>query len=184
MTPTPFLRRHRRLWHLLQLLDKLLRRSRLMMAGAATLLCATACITEGNDAEDIVGVGDVLPHFSVTTLDGATVTDATLRGTPALIVFFSTRCSDCQRELPVIDAYYRTARERGVQVLCIGREESADDVARYWQQAGLSLPVAPQTDRNVFALFATSGIPRVYAVGSDGRITHVWVERIDEGALP
>lgn len=144
----------------------------ILAAIALGAFLAGGCITEQEDVPDVVDlvtVGDVLPDFEVTMNDGRRVATADLAGRRSLIVLFNTGCSDCRRELPVLQEVYEAVGER-CHVLCIAREESAEHIAEYWAANGLTLPYSPQPDRRIFNLFATESIPRVYIAGPDLRI--------------
>lgn len=150
-----------------------------MLVASVALLAA--CFHEDPDDYDVVHVGDPVPHFVINLTDpaseesGQTLTyDSSIRdGRGATIIFFSTTCSDCQRELPLLDARYRQGEFADQHVLCISREEAPGAVATFWRDNHLSLPVAPQTDRHVYNLFATMGVPRIYTVDSRGIITNI-----------
>lgn len=62
-----------------------------------SLLSLTACIHEELPPEDGFALeeGDPLPEFSISNPDG-TVSKKDLENKFALIIFFSTTCSDCQ----------------------------------------------------------------------------------------
>ena len=143
----------------------------------------TGCVIDNDedpsDSEDLVKVGDHLPSFSVEVTDGDSnyvFSSDHLTG-PTIIVFFNTTCSDCQRELPELNDYYlRYRSEPGFQMIAIAREESASDIAAYWQANGLSIPYSPQSDRRIFNLFASSTIPRVYICSSSGIVEWIGIE--------
>lgn len=131
---------------------------------------ATGCIMDDvPDGQDPVSAGDRLPQFSVTMDNGKTVSPQSLFGSWAVIVFFNTGCPDCRRELPEIESLYRMRPD--VEVLCVAREEGAEEIAAYWAENDLTLPWSAQPDRKVFNLFAMSGIPRVFVVSAEGVIT-------------
>jgi peroxiredoxin len=125
-------------------------------------------------------VGDHLPDFSIEVIDGVSRTlfnNKSLKGT-SVIVFFHTGCTDCQRELPELNAYYlRHCQEPGFQMVAIAREESASEVAAFWLDYGLSIPYSPQPDRRVYNLFADMTIPRVYVSSPQGIVEWVGIER-------
>lgn len=139
----------------------------------AALVICSACFHEDPDDYDVVHIGDAVPHFVVTLTDGTTYDSSVRDGRGATIIFFSTTCSDCQRELPLLDARYRQGEFADQHVLCISREETDGAVAAFWRDHDLTLPVAPQTDRRVYNLFATMGVPRIYTVDSRGIITDI-----------
>lgn len=140
------------------------------------MVCLTACSMGDEDIitpeDTIVNVGDPLPTFAVTMSDGTHLSTSDLRGKPSLIVFFSTTCPDCQRELPGLNERF-LAHGADTTFVAISREESADDVAAYWAAHCLSLPYSAQTDRLVYSLFARRGIPRIYISDSNGIVRKV-----------
>lgn len=133
-----------------------------------------------NDDTDLVGVGDHLPSFSVEVVNGAdryTFSSDALTG-PTVIVLFNTSCSDCQRELPVLNDYYlQHCSEPGFQMVAIAREEIEESIRAFWEAHELSIPYSPQSDRSVYNLFATITIPRVYFSSHTGLITWVGIEK-------
>ena len=144
-------------------------------------------VDEHNDEADtdissIVRVGDLLPHFSIEVIDGSSRTlfnSKNLEGT-TVIVFFQTSCTDCQRELPELNDYYlRHRQEPGFRMVAIAREESEESIAAYWQQHNLSIPFSPQTDRQIYNLFATKFIPRAYLCSNQGIVLWMGVENFD-----
>lgn len=130
----------------------------------------TACIGEP-DVEERVAVGDRLPAFSVT-LDDGRVYDSSAPG-PSVIVFFHTSCSDCQRELPELDARYKAGEYDGVRIVCISRAEGAESISTFWREHGLTLPYSAQPDRRIYDLFASSVIPRIYTTDARGIVTRI-----------
>lgn len=137
------------------------------------MAAAAACVGE-DEPRSVVEVGDCLPEFSVVLNDGSTLTTDMLRGGESMIVFFTTTCGDCRRELPRINAYAEA--HPSVRVVCIARSESAVEIESFWQANGLSLAYSPQPDAAIYNLFATAGVPRVYCADAALRITAIYVE--------
>lgn len=131
-------------------------------------LCATACITEPDGGGTLLATGDAMPQFEVTTLDGQVLNTAYLSKRECAIVFFNTTCPDCRHELPIVQA--SADAEPEVFYLCISRQEGPEAVAAYWAEAGLTMAVSAQTDRTVYSLFATEGIPRLYRFNAQGKL--------------
>lgn len=154
---------------------------RLLCAVLACMLAwvPTACdsINESLDTggDEVVHVGDTVPHFQVTLSSGEPADDAGLRGRPAVLVFFNTKCADCRRELPRLNELYLKWGDR-VTFLCIGREQVADEAAAFWTAKSLSLPYAPEPDRRVYSLFAKRTIPRIYVADAAGRVVAAYRE--------
>lgn len=134
------------------------------VAAAVLGVAAVGCVAD--EPEWALQQGDALPRFCVTTLDGDVVSSEDSRGRELVIVFFATWCPDCRRELPLIQEEYeanmRLPAAEQAQYVCISREEGPEVVEKYWNEAGLTMPVSAQTDRAVYSLFASAGIPRVF----------------------
>ena len=138
------------------------------------LMCS--CINEQQQGANLT-VGDSLPEFQVQMSNGVIVSNLTLQGTPALIVFFNTGCPDCQRELPIVQQLYLQMSNNEVQVVCISRAQTETEVAAYWFENQFTMPFSAQPDRRVYELFAQTRIPRLYAVNAEGIIIAMWDDR-------
>lgn len=120
-------------------------------------------------AESLIKAGDRLPDFSITLDDGSLLTTSDLRGRESVIVLFSTSCPDCREELPKIEQLHRERPD--LTIVCISRSEDEASVASYWEENGLTLAYSAQSTADVYHLFATAGIPRVYYAGADLIVT-------------
>ncbi|RMG36877.1 MAG: TlpA family protein disulfide reductase [Planctomycetota bacterium] len=136
-------------------------------------MAATNAAREKRLAESsLVSVGDRVPQFSLTTVDGdeISVPDG---GNVVVIVFFATWCGPCRMELPHIERIWAAnKRHEHFRLLVIGREESAETVRSFRDKQGFSFPVAADPDRAVYSLFAKELIPRTLVVAPDGRIVY------------
>lgn len=147
------------------------------------LIILASCVTENEPDNTGISVGDKLPHFSVTLDDGTVVSDASLKGKVAVIEFFNTSCQDCRRNFPVMQQLYERSRETDdVYVFAIARDEDLSSVAGYWHDNALTIPFSPQPDRQVYNLFATVGIPRIFIADKTGIVTAAFAPE-DEPSL-
>ncbi len=150
---------------------------------ACLLLWGCGSIHEEDDVVERIVVGSRVPIFSVNVVDyeGLTTSFSTNRlYGETVIVFFSTQCKDCQRELPELNDYYLKHKDDdGFQMVAISRAEGEQSVADFWSANNLQIPYSAQEDRKIYDLFASSVIPRVYFVSSSGIITKVLIENFD-----
>lgn len=145
-------------------------------ATIATCLTLTSCIIEpvGKGENDLQS-GDVLPTFEVTTSTGEIVSRESLKGHDSMIVFFNTDCSDCRKELPVLQNFFKLYAD-SVKIICISREENEERVAQYWRDNKLTLPYSAQPDRKIYNLFASSSIPRIYIAAPNLIIRQIYTD--------
>jgi peroxiredoxin len=148
-----------------------------------TVVGCSSVVDEADNTVERVHVGDRVPLFSVTVSEGEqvrTFSTAQLTG-ETVIVFFHTSCSDCQRDLPLLNDYYLQHKDdKGFRMVAISREEGAESVAAFWEAKHLQIPYFAQTDRRIYNLFATSIIPRIYFVSAQGIVTRIDVEKFSQ----
>ena len=140
----------------------------------SAVLLAVSCIKEEPQTEFELEVGDSIPNFAVQMNDGSIVTSTQLKKGISLIMFFHTSCPDCQNTLPAVQQIYN---EWGndISVVLISREQEGAEIAQYWQERGYTLPYSPQSTREIYNLFATSRVPRVY-ICNKGTIEHIFTD--------
>lgn len=148
------------------------------------LFAGCSSVNDDNGSVEKIVAGDYVPLFSVGVVDrGQLTTFSTehLYG-ETVIVFFSTLCSDCQRELPELNEYYkRHQNDSGFRMVAISRGEDESMVAPFWEEYNLEIPYSAQPDWHIYNLFANSIVPRVYFVAPSGMVTKVLVENFDVG---
>ncbi len=130
----------------------------------------TGCINDTpEEGRSLILTGESIPEFEILMNDGRVVSDKTLKGKVAVIMFFTTNCRDCREALPIVQQAYDS--DWGAEFICIARNEAEPEIAKYWSTNCLSLPYSPQENSDVYHLFATSGVPRLYIVNRVGKIT-------------
>ena len=146
-----------------------------------SLLSLAACIREDVPPADgfALAEGDPLPEFSISNPYG-TVSKKDLENKFALIIFFSTTCSDCRKAFPDIYALYNVYKnDPSVRVLLIARSETEEQVAAYFRERQYDMEFFADPDRKPYSLFADNTIPRVFLAGKDGTLILTQTEKVD-----
>ena len=138
------------------------------------VLSLSSCIKEKQKGADL-GVGDIIPDFTVTMNDGSQVTGALLREGVSVIVFFTTQCGDCRETLPHIQQLYDEYALKGVRFALISREDTQSNISAYWEGNLFTMPYSAQEDRKVYELFAKTRVPRVYLT-KEGLIKSIYTD--------
>lgn len=146
----------------------------------------TSCLGNLDDTvmseNDVVKAGQQVPSFVVSISDGTTFNSSQIGRKPVCIVFFNTSCSDCRKELPIVQQIYEEFSD-SIQFVCISRAEDKKSIQAFWTQNKLTLPYSAQTDRKIYNLFALSSIPRLYIIDSLGTIKNAYTTNVSEKEL-
>jgi peroxiredoxin len=110
------------------------------------------------------------PEFTLPTLSGGTIALKDLRGQPIVVHFWTTWCQPCKYELPLLEKFHREHKSRGLVVLAISVDASADVVKRYLAERDYTFPVALDPEYAVADRFRLRGLPGTFIVGRDGFI--------------
>jgi len=106
--------------------------------------------------------GVPVPKFQVATVEGATVTDADLRGKTSIVLFIRRGCPACA---PLIDQLKGgEAAKLGIQLVVAAEEESlAEELA-----SAEAVTAIAQPDRSLANAFQTNATPHAFAVATSG----------------
>ena len=112
-------------------------------------------------------VGRAAPDFALEGAYGGQYHLDSFRGKPVLLVFWTTSCSICRHELPILDRLYGEASRNGVEVagVNIGDVEGARDVMRPMHLLNLV-----DRDGSAARSYNVSGVPKLVLIGADGKI--------------
>ena len=127
------------------------------------MVVLAACENDSRtDSGDIIKVGDRCPRFQVTDFN-LVAHDMPDKEKPSLIFFFSTDCSDCQKQFPVIQKLF-DKYGNDVHFIGISRCESSAVIESYIRKHKYTFPIAHNGQNIVYGMFARQYIPRVYIV--------------------
>lgn len=122
------------------------------------------------ESDTLTKVGDKSPVQSVRTIDGKTVDFA---NRVVVLNFFATWCGPCMSEMPHVQKeLWEPLKAKGLVLVALGREHSVEEVKAFQEKKGFTFMFAADPKREVFAKFATQGIPRCVVIGKDGIIKY------------
>lgn len=124
-----------------------------------------------NDAEihAAAHVNFQAPDLALTTLDGAPVALADLRGKVVLINFWATWCPPCRSEMPEILAAAQ-AHPNDFVVLAINSGETDTQVQQFAQEFHLTFPVLLDRESQVTRDYQVLALPTSFFVDRNGII--------------
>lgn len=123
-----------------------------------------------------------LPAYALRSLDGKTVTLASLEGKPLVVNVWATWCGPCRSEMPMLVAASHRMRE--VRFVFVDHGESAATVRGYLQRAGLDpARVLLDADGELMRRYRLPGCPATLFVTPRGNVAEVHLGALTAASL-
>lgn len=150
-----------------------------LVAFAAVIACG-----EGRPEFRPLRAGDVAPAYAATTLDGDTVSLASLRGSAVVLNVWATWCAPCREEMPGLQALHERFAARGLRVVGVSVDNRGAEraIRQFADGLGITFTLLHDPADDVARLFRTAGVPETFLIDPDGRIAHRWIGRFDPEA--
>ena len=115
------------------------------------------------------------PAFELVTSEGESYTNDSLKGRPALLVFWAPWCKVCQRDLPLLGEFYQRERPAQLRVVSIGFADTRTNVAQFVQERSGTFVFhsAYDEDRWVAQAFKVNATPTYVLLDARGGIVLV-----------
>lgn len=159
----------------------------------ATVLIALAALClagPARSAEEEEWVGKPAPSFELKDLEGRPLRLSDLLGKKVVwLNFWGLRCGPCVRELPVLEKLYQTYKDKGLLIIGLNADGvDADFIAKQidgredLKAAGVTFPLAPDTDFTVIDAYGLLGAPLNVMIDRQGvvQFRHEGYEEGDE----
>ena len=128
--------------------------------------------TAGAPQISIAGLetGGKAPGFELVAADGTMVGLADYLGDVVLINFWATWCAPCRTEMPLLQSTFESFRDQGFIVLGIDFDESADLVASFGEELGLTFPLLLDPGGKIQQQYKVRGYPTTVVLDREGLI--------------
>jgi len=115
--------------------------------------------------------GKPAPDFTLTDLDGKTVTLSSLKGKRILINFWATWCGPCFKEMPFFQAVYKEYVPKGLVFLSVDVGESASRTSGYMEKNSFTFKqVLVDSKSDVALKYGIQFLPTTIMIDADGII--------------
>jgi cytochrome c-type biogenesis protein len=109
------------------------------------------------------------PEIELKTLDGQPYSLASLRGRVVLLNFWATWCVPCRQEIPDLSAMQRDLGGRGLTVVGVSADDTADDVRDFQRALAQDYTVVLGTT-DAKSSYGVVGLPKTFVIDRAGRI--------------
>jgi serine/threonine protein kinase/thiol-disulfide isomerase/thioredoxin len=113
------------------------------------------------------GGADVSPEVSFTSLTGTSSSLRDFRGQVVVLNYWSISSVASRNEVPVLNELHKSFGPRGVQVIGITAEDTADEVKRFQKQFPQDYLIGIQPGNSSLS---TSQLPTTYLIDRSGRV--------------
>ena len=126
-------------------------------------------------------VGRPAAAFALSSLDGQPVALDAHRGKVVVVNFWASWCyPGCYEEAPVLERNWRAYRDRGLVVIGVDIQDTAEAARKFVRDFGLTFPNARDTAGKVSIDYGVYGVPETFFVDRKGRIRHKHVGAVTE----
>ncbi len=111
-----------------------------------------------------------VPDFSFATLEGATVSNATLHGKVVLLDFWGTWCPPCRQSVPMLVQLRKKYAEKPVQIVGISSDDNEQAWKHFVAANHMDWPEYIDISGQVRELFEIHSYPTYFVVDGEGII--------------
>jgi peroxiredoxin len=123
------------------------------------------------------------PQLTLTNLQGNSASLDDYRGQVILVNNWATWCPPCKLEMPDLQAYFLKHSEEGFVIIAIESGESADQVADFIKELGITFPVWLDPQTTALDVFQNWSLPSSYVIDRDGIVRLSWTGGINQPTL-
>lgn len=125
----------------------------------------------------------VAKEFSLTTLDGATIDLAGLRGKVVMLDFWASWCAPCRFEAPDLAQVYLDYADRAVEFVGVDIWDQRQDAIEYVSRYQITYPNGVDEKGTIAISYGVRGIPEKFFIDQDGVIVKKFVGPVDADTL-
>jgi cytochrome c biogenesis protein CcmG/thiol:disulfide interchange protein DsbE len=115
-------------------------------------------------------VGQPAPDFKLKTFAREDISLADLKGQVIVINLWATWCVPCKAEMPMMDAYFRANRDKGLRIFGVQTEDSVAPFRLKEVAKALSYPLTLQFRSNAYPQL--EGVPTTYIIDRKGVVRY------------
>jgi peroxiredoxin len=136
----------------------------------------------GSLAPELAGTSSDGTTFQLSDLDGQPIRLADLRGKVVWINFWTSWCSPCQQETPMLRTMDETYRDEGLAIIGIQVQQTVADGQRYVQTYGLGYRIGADVTGAVFNQYKGFALPTQFFIDQRGVIRQIINGPLDDAS--
>ncbi len=168
---------HKKSWNRRRLV-----RNALTLVAVFLLLPGIVGCESGNPQK--LKIGDRMPAFEISDLQGNQISSKKWRGTPIILRFWDTECKYCRADTPLFNRYFDKYKERGLNVLYVATgSETPATVKQFVSDLDIIFPVAHDLDGKMADEFLVKITPQTIIISPEQKILSAILGGVSEAEL-
>jgi cytochrome c biogenesis protein CcmG/thiol:disulfide interchange protein DsbE len=155
------------------------------LAAAAVATLALVLIRSARDRPtstdgDLIGRGQPAPAIVATTLDGATLDLASLRGRPVLVNFWGPSCIPCRDEFPLFKARLAAHAADGLAIVGVLMYDPPAPARDFIATYGATWPTVDDPSGAIRTAYRVAARPQTYFIDRGGILRAIQVGQLTD----
>jgi peroxiredoxin len=125
----------------------------------------------------VVKIGDKIPEFSTTLINGKIFSNADFKGKVVMLQFTASWCSVCRKEMPIIerDIWQKNKNNKNFALVGVDLDEPLEKVVNFQKDIKVTYPMALDPGGKIFGLIAEkkAGVTRNIILDKTGKIVYM-----------
>jgi len=161
----------------------------ILLFGTGAIFIAMAIVTAviaSNQARSVTGtekpqdcvepmkVDYPAPAIQLMDIAGSTASLANYKGNVILLNTWATWCPPCRREMPDLEAFFRTHADEGFILLGVNVGEEKDIVVQFVDTFHLTFPIWLDPDESTMSALNSFSLPYSIVIDREGIVRYAW----------
>jgi cytochrome c biogenesis protein CcmG/thiol:disulfide interchange protein DsbE len=155
----------------------------IVLALAVAAVVTVAVLLVGRSMDDPGLQGRPAPEITGTTLDGATISLAQLRGHPVVVNFWGPSCEPCREEFPLFLDKLEQHRADGLVILGVLNKDPPEPAREFVAEFGATWPTVIDPEERFARAYRVIARPQTYFIDGEGILRSVQIGWVREDAF-
>jgi thiol-disulfide isomerase/thioredoxin len=122
--------------------------------------------------EMALAAGPASPSFDLVTFGGEAYSKESLKGQPALLIFWAPWCQVCQKELPLLSQFSQNEKPAQLRMVSVGFSDLRGNVEGYVKAhpGAFAFPTAFDVDNDTAQAFKVTATPTIVLIDAQGNV--------------
>jgi peroxiredoxin len=149
----------------------------------ALLAALCSCTAGGDDGNPRPVAGEAAPAYAAVSLEGDTISLASLRGSVVLLNFWATWCAPCRFETPFLQSLAEEYEAEGLRVVGVSMDtgDASGIVEEFVEEYGVTYTILMDPQMRGMDTYQILGLPGTFLIDRDGTLRWMRYGPVMEG---